>query len=75
MRTLDLHVEEVKHLRGDDYEALVAKPEEVPMIVRLIERSTGSYLAYTYQFQFGDSELRGYMYECQTGGLLTVLFN
>ncbi len=75
MRTLDIHVEDVKHLRGDDYEALLPKPEEVPMVVRLIERSTGSYLAYTYQFQVGSEEPRGYMYECQTGGLLTVLFN
>ena len=72
MKTLDINVEDVVHLRGDDYETQFPTLNEVPMVVRLIERSTGSYLAYTYQFQMGNEDARGYLFECQTGGLLKI---
>jgi hypothetical protein len=72
VKTLDLNVEDVVHLSGDDYETRFPALKEVPMVVRLIERSTGSYLAYTYQFQMGNESPNGYLFECQTGGLLKI---
>jgi hypothetical protein len=72
LKTLDINVEDVVHLRGDDYETQFPALNEIPMVVRLIERSTGSYLAYTYQFQMGNEDARGYLFECQTGGLLKI---